>query len=293
MAAMFWAMVWHARRRMAAVPSGPGSARRTSGCWRRSASSCRTRRTSCRTPITIALGHAELLARHLAGRQDRRDIHVVVGELDRLRGAERAAAADRRGRDPDFLQPEPVDLDMFLRELFRALAADRRRRWQLGRWTPATVQADAERLGAGPGRAAGERGPAHRGGQPDPAVPGMRPVGSVGGDRDRGRRRGDRASRAGRHLRAVPHRAGRGAAGGSDDSAAEDGGTGLGLALVESVARGHRGEVLVQSEVGVGSRFELVLPAVAVPGADAGPEPGTAGPGQASLATPRSAGVGL
>ena len=42
------------------------------------------------------------------------------------------------------------------------------------------------------------------------------------------------------------------------DGAPEDGGTGLGLALVESVARGHRGEVRVQSENGVGSRFELV-----------------------------------
>src|SRR4029077_12101951 len=63
-------------------------------------------------------------------------------------------------------------------------------------------------------------------------------------------------------------------AGRDSDCRADAGrGTGLGLALVESVARGHRGEVRVQSEVGVGSRFELVLPAVAAPGADAGPGP--------------------
>ncbi len=40
------------------------------------------------------------------------------------------------------------------------------------------------------------------------------------------------------------------------------GGTGLGLALVRSIARGHRGEVRVHSTLGAGSRFELMLPAL-------------------------------
>ena len=34
-----------------------------------------------RTPITIALGHAELLASVLTEQQNRRDIRVIVGEL--------------------------------------------------------------------------------------------------------------------------------------------------------------------------------------------------------------------
>ncbi len=38
-------------------------------------------------------------------------------------------------------------------------------------------------------------------------------------------------------------------------------GTGLGLALVQAVARGHGGEVYVRSAPGQGSRFELQLPA--------------------------------
>jgi signal transduction histidine kinase len=39
------------------------------------------------------------------------------------------------------------------------------------------------------------------------------------------------------------------------------GGTGLGLAIVKHVAEGHRGEVSVESELGVGSRFRIDLPA--------------------------------
>jgi len=41
-------------------------------------------------------------------------------------------------------------------------------------------------------------------------------------------------------------------------------GTGLGLALVRAVAEGHGGEVTATSVPGLGSKFELALPASAV-----------------------------
>jgi signal transduction histidine kinase len=245
-----------------------------------------------KTPITIALGHAELMARELAG-QERRDIEVVIGELTRLRGLSRRLLLIAAAEDPDFLRPEPVVLDIFLREVFRRWQPTAARDWQLGPLCPATVQADRDRLALAVD-ALLENAVQHTVAgnfirlslECDPSVPSAAIVIADGGA---GIEQAGLADIFGR-FRTGPAA---GAAGDSDDSAAEDGGTGLGLALVESVARGHRGEVRVQSEVGVGSRFELVLPAVAVPGADAGPEPATAGPGQAILAAPRSAGVKL
>ena len=63
-----------------------------------------------KTPITIALGHAELLARELAGRGEQRDIDVVVGELTRLKSLSERLLAIAASQDPEFLSPEPVPL---------------------------------------------------------------------------------------------------------------------------------------------------------------------------------------
>ena len=45
-----------------------------------------------------------------------------------------------------------------------------------------------------------------------------------------------------------------------NSSTREFGGAGLGLAIVKSYVEGHGGQVRVQSELGQGSRFEVVLP---------------------------------
>ena len=101
-----------------------------------------------RTPITIALGHAELLAGDLTDPRHSRDIHVVVGELTRLKSLRRAAAAHRHVGEPG-LPPARAGRRLTCSS-WRCCGAGgppRERRWQLGRLDAVTVSADRERLG--------------------------------------------------------------------------------------------------------------------------------------------------
>ena len=175
MAAMFGMMVWHAQRRLAAYKV---SARISAENARLLATQRRFLQDAShqlRTPITIALGHAELLASELAGsgRAEERDIGVVVGELVRLRRLSERLLMIAAAEDPDFLRPEPVALDRFTMDVLRkwmptartALAARAARRGRGGR-RPGTARPRR-------GRPAGERDQAHQGRRRDPAV---RPV---------------------------------------------------------------------------------------------------------------------
>src|SRR6202034_3521562 len=98
-------------------------------------------------PITIALGHAELLARDLADPRHSRDVYVVVGELTRLKSLAERLLLIATSENPEFLPPEPLALDGFIMEVLRRWRPTAQRRWQLGRLDPVTVSADRERLG--------------------------------------------------------------------------------------------------------------------------------------------------
>lgn len=255
MAAMFWAMVWHARRRLAA---DTGRARVSDENARLLATQRRFLQDAShqlRTPITIALGHAELLARELTG-QEERDIHVVVGELTRLRSLGERLLIIAAAENPDFLHPEPVALDEFLAEAFGRWQPTAPRDWQLGQLAAATVQADRERLGLALDALL------------ENAVQHTRPGALI--------RLSASSDTPAAFARIVIEDGGTGI---PQDELAHifdrfrtgsraglPGGTGLGLALARSIARGHRGEVRVRSTLGAGSRFELMLPALTAAG---------------------------
>jgi len=203
-----------------------------------------------RTPITIALGHAELLARELAGRGAQRDIHVVVGELTRLKNLSERLLTIAVSEDPDFLRPEHVALDRFISDVLGRWKPAAQRRWQLGHTEPVTVHADRERLALAVD-ALLENAVRHTAAGDVISL-------SVLSDEDAG------------NARVVVEDSGEGIAAeeldtiferfqtGSGDSGSR--GTGLGLALVRAITRGHGGEVRVHSKPGGGSRFELMLP---------------------------------
>jgi two-component system OmpR family sensor kinase len=249
MAAMFLAMVWHARRKLAAE-------HKTRLVSEENAELLATQRRflqdashQLRTPITIALGHAELLAGTLTGHQEGRDIQVVLGELNRLRRIAERLLVIAAAEGPEFLHPEPVALDSFVMEILRRWRPTADRRWQLGRLDKATVRADRERLGLAVD-ALLENAVRHTG-KGDVIKLSIvasgygQPVRMIVADSGQGIPT--------ELLRHVFDRFRSGDAG-------QPRGTGLGLALVRAVARAHGGEVLVSSQPGQGSEFQLLLP---------------------------------
>jgi signal transduction histidine kinase len=251
---MFLAMVWHARRKLAAEQESGLVSEENARLLSTQRRFLQDASHQLRTPITIALGHAELLARGLTGRQEGHDIQVILGELNRLRRISERLLVIAAAEDPEFLHPERVALDNFTMEILRKWRPTADRRWQLGRLDKATVQADKERLGLAID-ALLENAVRHTG---DRDIIKLSVI----------------ASGLGLGVRMIVSDAGQGIPGEqlrhifdrfrSGDSG-HPRGTGLGLALVRAVARAHGGEVLVRSRPGQGSEFELLLPATSGP----------------------------
>ena len=271
MAAMFGAMVWHAQRKQAAEQEsrlvGEENARllATQRRFLQDASH------QLRTPITIALGHAELLAGGLTSRQEGHDIQVVLGELNRLRRIAERLLVIAAAEGPEFLHLEPVALDSFTMEILRRWRPTANRSWQVGRLDQATVQADRERLGLAVD-ALLENAVRHTG---DGDVIKLSVLAARAGGPAR-----MIVADAGQGIPAelLPHIFDRFRSGDSGHPR----GTGLGLALVRAVARAHGGDVLVRSRPNRGSEFELLLPAPSPPLA---PSPAAPAGGQAAADT--------
>jgi signal transduction histidine kinase len=271
MAVMFWLMVWHAQRRLVANTERDLVSKENARLLATQRRFLQDASHQLRTPITIALGHAELLAGDLAGRAEARDIEVVVGELTRLRRLGERLLMIAASEDPDFLRPEPVALDRFTMEAFRKWMPTARRRWTLGHLDPVVVTADRERLGLAVD-ALLENAVRH-------TTDGEEIRLEVVRDYDGGTARMIVADGGEGILPAELDRIFDRFRSGSQLGGAR--GTGLGLALVRAVARAHGGEVRVRGAPGEGSEFALVLP-VCPPA----PGPGAAVPDAGLLGTP-------
>jgi len=249
LALMFLAMAWHARRKLAIERSHRLVSEHNTRLLADQRRFLQDAAHQLRTPITIALGHAELLAEDLTGKQEGQDIQVVIGELSRLRRIAERLLVIAAAADPGFLHPEVVALDRLTMELIRRWRPTADRCWQLGRLDAVTVRADRERLSLALD-ALLENAVRHT--RTDDVIqlsvirgwPGM-PVRIVVADNGSG------IPRDQQHLIFDRFRTG-------DDNQSR--GTGLGLPLVRAVARAHGGDVTVHSEPGAGSQFELTLP---------------------------------
>lgn len=258
-AMMFVIMVWHSRRRAAAVEEIRRVSEHNLRLLDQQRQFLQDASHELGTPLTIALGHAEFIERAAVDQAIARDARVAVSELLRMRRLTNRMLLLASAESPEFLHLTSVDTAEFLLETFERWSHIPRR-WSLGTLPEAAVQADRDRLTLAldalienaidhtteegsiklSGRCDGEN-----------VILAVKDSGSGIAAADIGRIFG-RFSRvdSGRN-RAV-------------------GGFGLGLALVQAIAEAHDGSVQVRSTVGKGSRFELILP-TAVPMVDATP----------------------
>ena len=249
MACMFLAMVWHAQHRLAAMDDLQRISQENLRLLQRERQFVQDASHELRTPITIALGHAELLARASRDPELAEDAHIVVDELLRLRRLAERLLLLASSADPGFLTRSPIAAERLLAEA-RSRWAPIERRWVLENGVAATVLVDPDRLGVALDalieNAVKQTGP---------------------GDEIRlgVRREGDRMvitvadSGPGismEQLERVFDRFARLDTGRSRDR----GGVGLGLAIVKTIAESHGGSARVRSTPGMGSVFEILLP---------------------------------
>jgi signal transduction histidine kinase len=253
-ALMFLAMVWHGRRRLTALEEVQRVSRENLRLLEQQRLFLLDASHELGTPITVALGHAELIEQAVTDEQVADDARVVAGELGRLRRLAGRLLLLASAGSPGFLDLAPVAADsLVIDALHRWGYAPRS--WRLGEAAEITVIGDRDRLAAaldallenavahtGPGDRI-ELGARLEDGQAVLAV----------ADSGCGIPEADLARIFDRFARAKPSRS------------REAGGFGLGLPVVQAIAEAHHGAVRVESAVGGGSRFELLIPAAAPP----------------------------
>jgi len=101
-----------------------------------------------RTPLTVARGHLEVLARQRsAGIDEVRDtVGVVVDELDHMRALVERLLMLGRALEPDFLQIERLDLRAFLFDILESAHVLALRDWSLSAVPDLVLEVDVAKL---------------------------------------------------------------------------------------------------------------------------------------------------
>jgi signal transduction histidine kinase len=247
MSAMFFAMVWHARRRLSVTEA----LRRVSDVnlqlLERERRFIQNASHELRTPIAVAIGHAELLLRGTDPARMASDARVVVEELMRLRRLSDRLLLLAAAEDPNFLHKKRIEVEPVLVAALHRWSPTPRQ-WRLGATDEAVVDADADQLALAID-ALVENAVKHT--NPDDWI-------ELSVRRNHGVEIRVADSGTGipaEDLDRIFERFGR-----SDASRRrETEGVGLGLSIVKTIAEAHGGSLRVRSEVGKGSQFEMVL----------------------------------
>ncbi len=199
-----------------------------------------------RTPLTVVRGHLELMSEEPEDR--RRTVALVMDELDRMSRIVDDLIILARVEQPDFLTVGMVDLADLTVGVTEKASALGARRWTVAEVADAVVVADGHRLTQALMQLAHNAVRHTEIG--DRIAIGSRVSGDTVllwvQDHGEGIAPADQEHIFERFARGTTTR-------GTE-------GNGLGLAIVRSIAEGHRGRVWVESTVGYGARFMLEIP---------------------------------
>jgi signal transduction histidine kinase len=143
MAAMFLAMVWHARRRVEALRLVEQRAEERRALLEQQERFIHDASHELRTPVTIARGHLELAR---AGAGSTPEIEVALDELSRMDQIISGLLVLATAGQPTFLQAEAIELEPFLEEIFMRWSEVAARAWRLGPLAAGRLRGDPERL---------------------------------------------------------------------------------------------------------------------------------------------------
>jgi signal transduction histidine kinase len=241
MASMYLVIVWHARRWQQATEERRRSVERERNFVRDASH-------TLRTPVTVALGHAEL-ARSGENGQRSDDIDIVIDELKRISTISDRLLLLASASAPHFLERQVVDIGHLVRTCATRWTGTAPRDWRLNVAAEGTIVGDEERLALALDCLVENALKATD--QGDAISLSCRAAGEivwlevsdsgVGIAREEHARIFERFSRA------------------NGSNGRGSGGTGLGLAIVRTIADAHGGSVAVRSEPGSGATFRVTL----------------------------------
>jgi len=143
MALLFLTVVWHARRRVDALQIAEERSEQRRSLLERQERFIHDASHELRTPVTIARGHLELVsvrggeaAELEVALDELRRIDAIIGRLLVLATADQA----------NFLQVEEIDVEPFLEDVFMRWSEVAPRAWRLGTLNVGRLRVDPERL---------------------------------------------------------------------------------------------------------------------------------------------------
>jgi signal transduction histidine kinase len=144
MSAMFLAMVWHARRRQEALRTVGRQAAQRASLLERQERFLHDASHELRTPVTIARGHLEVL-RRMNG-EAAPEIDVALDELQRIELILERLLLLAKADQPDFVVLKPLDLEPFIEDVFMRWSEVAPRTWRLGALASGRLTVDQEAL---------------------------------------------------------------------------------------------------------------------------------------------------